>query len=326
MIDGAKARRYRTIPIAFLADRELLVATADPANLLALDDIAMATGFEVRRAVASPEDIDALIENIGTLESAVHEIDDEEVAGAGDRAARVGRRRAGREARARGDRGRGAPRGVRHPLRALSERNARALPRGRRGLRLDHRAAPPRLGTRVPDQDHGRARHRREAHAAGRPHRAVGGRQLRRPARGDASGGARRVGRDAHPGLAPGGHEPRQPRPGRRGPCPLPGGDPGHPRRHPRDRPDRFRQDHDALRRPGGAQHARPHDRDRRGPGGVRARGRQADPGEPEDRPDLRHRPARDGARRPGRDHGGRDPRLRRRRRSRSSRRSRGTW
>jgi type IV pilus assembly protein PilB len=79
MIDGAKARRYRTIPIAFLADRELLVATADPANLLALDDIAMATGFEIRRAVASPEDIDALIENIGTLESAVHEIDDEEV-------------------------------------------------------------------------------------------------------------------------------------------------------------------------------------------------------------------------------------------------------
>jgi type IV pilus assembly protein PilB len=78
MIDGAKARRYRTIPIAFLADRELLVATADPANLLALDDIAMATGFEVRRAVASPEDIDALIENIGTLESAVHEIDEDE--------------------------------------------------------------------------------------------------------------------------------------------------------------------------------------------------------------------------------------------------------
>jgi type IV pilus assembly protein PilB len=78
MIDSAKARRYQTIPIAFLADRELLVATADPANLLALDDIAMATGFEVRRAVASPEDIDALIENVGTLESAVHEIDDDE--------------------------------------------------------------------------------------------------------------------------------------------------------------------------------------------------------------------------------------------------------
>src|SRR5918995_1984821 len=77
MIDGSKARRYRTIPIAFLADRELLVATADPANLLALDDITMATGFEVRRAVASPEDIDALIEQLGTLENAVHEVDDD---------------------------------------------------------------------------------------------------------------------------------------------------------------------------------------------------------------------------------------------------------
>src|SRR5215218_1275292 len=79
MIDATKARQYRTIPIAFLADRELLVATADPANLLALDDITMATGYEVRRAVASPEDIDALIENLGTLASAVDEIEHDEV-------------------------------------------------------------------------------------------------------------------------------------------------------------------------------------------------------------------------------------------------------
>jgi len=79
MIDGAKARRYRTIPIAFLAERELLVATADPANLLALDDITMATGFEVRRAVASPEDIDGLIDNLGTLESSVRQIEDDEI-------------------------------------------------------------------------------------------------------------------------------------------------------------------------------------------------------------------------------------------------------
>jgi type IV pilus assembly protein PilB len=77
MIDGAKARRYRTIPIAFLAERTLLVATADPANLLALDDITMATGYEVRRAVASPEDIDALIENLGTLAGSVHEVEEE---------------------------------------------------------------------------------------------------------------------------------------------------------------------------------------------------------------------------------------------------------
>ena len=78
MIDGEKARRYRTIPIAFLAERTLLVATSDPANLLALDDITLATGYDVRRAVASPEDVDALIEQIGTLEDSVHEFDNED--------------------------------------------------------------------------------------------------------------------------------------------------------------------------------------------------------------------------------------------------------
>src|SRR5262245_44944163 len=78
MIDAEKARRYQTIPIAFLAERTLLVATADPANLLALDDITMATGYDVRRAVASPEHIDALIEQLGTLESSVHELADED--------------------------------------------------------------------------------------------------------------------------------------------------------------------------------------------------------------------------------------------------------
>jgi type IV pilus assembly protein PilB len=78
MIDTEKARRYRTIPIAFLGERTLIVATADPANLLALDDITMATGYEVRRAVASPEDIDALIEQLGMLTGSVHEVEDDD--------------------------------------------------------------------------------------------------------------------------------------------------------------------------------------------------------------------------------------------------------
>ena len=78
MIDSAKARRYRTIPVAFLAERTLLVATADPANLLALDDIGMATGYDVRRAVAAPEHIDALIEQLGTLSGSVTEVDEDE--------------------------------------------------------------------------------------------------------------------------------------------------------------------------------------------------------------------------------------------------------
>ena len=77
LIDVGKAARYKTVPIAFLGERTLLVATADPANLLALDDITMATGYEVRRAVASPEDIDALVRGLNTLEESVQEIEDE---------------------------------------------------------------------------------------------------------------------------------------------------------------------------------------------------------------------------------------------------------
>jgi type IV pilus assembly protein PilB len=77
LIDAAKARRYQTIPIAFLGEGTLLVATADPANVLALDDITMATGYEVRRAVASPEDIDALIRQVSRLGDAVEEVGEE---------------------------------------------------------------------------------------------------------------------------------------------------------------------------------------------------------------------------------------------------------
>ena len=101
LIDAAKAKRYRTVPIAFLGEGALLVATADPANLLALDDITMATGYEVRRAVASLEDIEALIAGLSTLEESVQEDSrrDRGRGGAGHRAARVRRRCPGRQAR-----------------------------------------------------------------------------------------------------------------------------------------------------------------------------------------------------------------------------------
>jgi type IV pilus assembly protein PilB len=76
LLDASKARQYQTIPISFLGEQTLLVATADPANVLALDDIAMATGYEVRRAVASPEDIEGLIGQLSRLGDAVEEVED----------------------------------------------------------------------------------------------------------------------------------------------------------------------------------------------------------------------------------------------------------
>ncbi len=77
LISATEARRFRAIPVAFLDSDTILVATSNPANLLGLDDIALATGYKVRRAVASPEDIEAVINQLSSLEESVQEVDDE---------------------------------------------------------------------------------------------------------------------------------------------------------------------------------------------------------------------------------------------------------
>jgi type IV pilus assembly protein PilB len=71
LISNAAARRYDAIPVAFVDDRTLTVAMADPANVLAIDDIAIMTGCEVRPAVASREDISALATRLGRLDDVV---------------------------------------------------------------------------------------------------------------------------------------------------------------------------------------------------------------------------------------------------------------
>src|SRR3954466_3123434 len=78
LIESTAAKRHHTVPIAFVGEKTLLVATADPSNVLALDDITMMTGYEIRRAVASPEDIDALLSTLSTLGDTVKEIQEEE--------------------------------------------------------------------------------------------------------------------------------------------------------------------------------------------------------------------------------------------------------
>jgi type IV pilus assembly protein PilB len=72
------ARRYKAIPIGYVNQETLLLAMADPANVLAVDDIQMMTGLGCRVAVAAEDDIDALIGRMNTLESAVSEAVSEE--------------------------------------------------------------------------------------------------------------------------------------------------------------------------------------------------------------------------------------------------------
>jgi type IV pilus assembly protein PilB len=71
-------RRYHAIPVGFVDKETVLVAMSDPTNVLAVDDIQIATGLDCRVAVAADEDIDALIGRLNTLQSAVTEAVDEE--------------------------------------------------------------------------------------------------------------------------------------------------------------------------------------------------------------------------------------------------------
>jgi type IV pilus assembly protein PilB len=64
------ARRYKAIPVGYVDRETLLIASADPANVLALDDIQIATGLDCRIAVAAEDDVEGLLTRLGTLQNA----------------------------------------------------------------------------------------------------------------------------------------------------------------------------------------------------------------------------------------------------------------
>ena len=78
LLSVTAARRYKSIPVGYVNTETLLLAMADPANVLAVDDIQMMTGLNCRVAVAAEDDIEALIGRMNTLESAVSEAVSEE--------------------------------------------------------------------------------------------------------------------------------------------------------------------------------------------------------------------------------------------------------
>jgi type IV pilus assembly protein PilB len=73
LISSQAARRLNAVPIGFDERGQLMVAMSDPSNVLALDDLKLMTGHEVRPVVASPEDILAMIGRMSRLDEAVAE-------------------------------------------------------------------------------------------------------------------------------------------------------------------------------------------------------------------------------------------------------------
>jgi type IV pilus assembly protein PilB len=83
LVASTAAKRYQAVPVSFVDKRTLLLAMADPSNVLAVDDVAIMTGYEVRVAVAAPEAIADLISRMDRLEDVVSEQVSEEADEAG---------------------------------------------------------------------------------------------------------------------------------------------------------------------------------------------------------------------------------------------------
>jgi type IV pilus assembly protein PilB len=78
LLSASAAKRYSAVPVAYVDEHTVTVAMADPANVLAVDDIALMTHMDVRPAVASADDIAALISRMNRFEDAVQEAVEED--------------------------------------------------------------------------------------------------------------------------------------------------------------------------------------------------------------------------------------------------------
>jgi len=65
------ARRYSAVPISYVNDHTLLVAMVDPANIFAIDDLRILTGYDIEPAIATEEDIFTQISKLRRLGDSV---------------------------------------------------------------------------------------------------------------------------------------------------------------------------------------------------------------------------------------------------------------
>jgi type IV pilus assembly protein PilB len=80
MIPEKLARRYGAFPIKFIDENTLLVAMVDPTNVFAIDDLRMMTGYDIKPAISSAEDVFNQISKVHRLGDSVEEETGEEEA------------------------------------------------------------------------------------------------------------------------------------------------------------------------------------------------------------------------------------------------------
>ncbi len=198
LIPVESAAKYNVIPVG-RTSTTLTLAMTDPTNVFAMDDIKFMTGLHVEPVVASENAIREAIERyyggkgaptvngakpsdlvtkaLEDLSADSHEDLEVLAEAAGDRrggAREAGRRSAHHPARQRPVAVGHPARRERHPHRAVREGDADPAAHRRRAAARHDAAAQISRSHHLAREDHGAARHRREAPAAGRPHQGRG--------------------------------------------------------------------------------------------------------------------------------------------------------
>jgi type IV pilus assembly protein PilB len=78
LLSAETAKRYQAVPVGFTDDGMLLLAMADPTNVLTIDDVAMITGRRIRAAAASVEDLNLLLTRLVSMDESIEDIVDED--------------------------------------------------------------------------------------------------------------------------------------------------------------------------------------------------------------------------------------------------------
>jgi type IV pilus assembly protein PilB len=78
LVNAETAKRYQALPVGYTDDGALLVAMANPTNVLTIDDIGMMTGRRIRPAAASVEDLNLLLARLVRMDDSIEDISDEE--------------------------------------------------------------------------------------------------------------------------------------------------------------------------------------------------------------------------------------------------------
>jgi type IV pilus assembly protein PilB len=78
LISVQAAKRYQAVPVGYTEDSSLVLAMANPTNVLTIDDIGMMTGRRIRPAAASVEDLNLLLQRLARMDESIEDLADEE--------------------------------------------------------------------------------------------------------------------------------------------------------------------------------------------------------------------------------------------------------